>query len=82
MVMETWMSGVALISTSNSEARSSMTPIKDMMLKTIKRFDTTDDSKKVMLSDLSVIVQKEDAHAISIKKNLSSSLVSCTHLWT
>ncbi|XP_049414624.1 uncharacterized protein LOC125877341 [Solanum stenotomum] len=52
----------------NSEAATSMTRIEDMMQKKMKRFDTTDENVKELHNDLFDIVQKVDAHAVSIKQ--------------
>ncbi|XP_049405064.1 uncharacterized protein LOC125868468 [Solanum stenotomum] len=52
----------------NREAGTSMTRIEDMMQKMIKRFDAIDINVKMMCNDLSGIVQKVDAHIVSIKQ--------------
>ncbi|XP_049360697.1 uncharacterized protein LOC125825395 [Solanum verrucosum] len=52
----------------NTEDGGSMSHIKDMMQKMIKRFDATDENVKEMQNDLSGISQKVDTHAVSIKQ--------------
>ncbi|XP_049394624.1 uncharacterized protein LOC125858885 [Solanum stenotomum] len=61
----------------NREGGTSMTRIKDMMQKTMKRFDATNENVKEMRNDLSGIGQKVDAHAVSIKQLEQQFFTAC-----